>query len=254
MPDARPAAEPTSPDDIAPWRERYRAEMDCQIVHDSLHERPGWTQPYWLRLGDATVGYGSALVGGPWAGTRTLFELYVAPEHRPRAFALFEALLAASGATHVRALTSDVLQTVMLHAWVAGATSEAIVFRDGATTALPAPAGAALPRDPGEPGEAWQLVVDGAVAAAGGLLFHYNRPYGDVYMEVAEPFRRRGLGAYLVQELKRVCYEGGSVPCARCNPDNVASRRTLQRAGFVPVAHILSGPVARARPPAPGTP
>jgi GNAT superfamily N-acetyltransferase len=36
------------------------------------------------------------------------------------------------------------------------------------------------------------------------LFFHYNPPYGDVYMEVAEPFRRRGLGAYLVQELKRI--------------------------------------------------
>jgi hypothetical protein len=41
--------------------------------------------------------------------------------------------------------------------------------------------------------------------------------------------------------LKRICYEGGSVPCARCNPDNVASRKTLQKAGFVPCAHILHG-------------
>ena len=57
----------------------------------------------------------------------------------------------------------------------------------------------------------------------------------------AEPFRRRGLGAYLVQELKRVAYELGSVPAARCSPKNVASRRTLQKAGFVPYAHILNG-------------
>jgi predicted GNAT family acetyltransferase len=60
-------------------------------------------------------------------------------------------------------------------------------------------------------------------------------------MEVAEPYRRRGLGSFLVQELKRICYESGSVPCARCNPDNVASRKTLQVAGFVPCAHILTG-------------
>jgi RimJ/RimL family protein N-acetyltransferase len=64
-------------------------------------------------------------------------------------------------------------------------------------------------------------------------------------MEVTEPFRRRGLGSFLVQELKRVCYEGGHVPGARCNPDNVASRRTLQKAGFVPYGHILKGSVAR---------
>ena len=74
-----------------------------------------------------------------------------------------------------------------------------------------------------------------------------DRPYGDLYMEVAEPFRRRGLGSYLVQELKRLCYELGAVPCARCSPTNTASRRTLQKAGFVPFAHIIHGPIVFAR-------
>jgi GNAT superfamily N-acetyltransferase len=85
--------------------------------------------------------------------------------------------------------------------------------------------------------------LDGQVAGSGGILFHYNRPYGDIYMDVAEPFRRRGAGSFLVQELKRVCYEGGHVPAARCNPANIASRRTLQKAGFVPCGHILTGSV-----------
>jgi GNAT superfamily N-acetyltransferase len=85
------------------------------------------------------------------------------------------------------------------------------------------------------------LDADGVVAATGGILYHYNRPYGDVYMEVAEPFRLRGCGSYLVQESKRVCYELGSAPCARCDTENVASRKTLQKAGFVPCAHILTG-------------
>ena len=75
--------------------------------------------------------------------------------------------------------------------------------------------------------------------ATGGILFHYNEPYGDIYMEVVERFRRRGLGAFLVQELKPVAYGLGSIPGARCDPDNVASRMTLQKAGFVPYAHIL---------------
>ncbi|MCI0353180.1 MAG: GNAT family N-acetyltransferase [Acidobacteriales bacterium] len=80
--------------------------------------------------------------------------------------------------------------------------------------------------------------------ASGSILFHYNRPYGDIYMAVAKPFRQRGLGSYFVQELKRVCYEGGSVPAARCNPKNIASRKTLQQAGFVPCGNILTGLVA----------
>ena len=87
--------------------------------------------------------------------------------------------------------------------------------------------------------------MKGTAVAKGGILFHYNRPYGDIYMEVNDRFRRRGLGSYLVQELKRECYRFGAVPAARCNPTNIGSRRTLQRAGFAPVAHILIGALKR---------
>ena len=63
-------------------------------------------------------------------------------------------------------------------------------------------------------------------------------------MDVVEAFRRRGLGSFMVQELKRVCYEGGSIPAARCNPANLASRSTLQKAGFVPCGVLLHGTIA----------
>jgi GNAT superfamily N-acetyltransferase len=96
-------------------------------------------------------------------------------------------------------------------------------------------------------GGEWLLKLDGEVAAKGGILFHYNQPYGDIYMEVMEPYRQRGFGSYLVQELKRECYELGAIPGARCNPANIASRKTLQRAGFVPFAHILNGTIPAAQ-------
>jgi hypothetical protein len=38
-------------------------------------------------------------------------------------------------------------------------------------------------------------------------------------------------------------YELGAIPGARCNPGNIASRKTLQKAGFVPCAHILDGTI-----------
>ena len=66
-----------------------------------------------------------------------------------------------------------------------------------------------------------------------------------VRAEVAAPFRRRGLGSYLLQELKRVCRESGGIPCARCSPSNLASQRTLKKAGFVPWTDIVTGPVSR---------
>jgi len=90
-------------------------------------------------------------------------------------------------------------------------------------------------------GPEWVLELEGQAAGKGGLLFHYNRPYGDIHMEVAEAFRRRGLGSWLVQELKRAAYEVGAIPGARCSPSNIPSRRTLQKAGFEPFAHMLTG-------------
>ena len=60
--------------EILPWRELYRQEMNCQIIHDSLHGREGWTLPYLIESDGDAAGYGSIVVGGPWAGTRTLFE------------------------------------------------------------------------------------------------------------------------------------------------------------------------------------
>ena len=243
----------TTNDEVLPFRERHRAEMNCQIVHDSIHSRPGWTTTYLLEVGDEPAGFGSIAIGGPWTGKPTIFEFYVEPQQRAQAFNLFESLLTASGARHMEVQSNDVLLAVMLHTYAKGIETEAIVFHDKLTTALPSH-GASLrcttpaPEikrsiDQRQGGPEWILEVDGQDVGKGGVLFHYNRPYGDVYMEVNEPFRRRGLGSYLVQELKRAAYELGAVPAARCNPTNIASRRTLQKSGFVPFAHILLGVV-----------
>ncbi len=248
------SAPASSKQDILPWRDLYRQEMRCQIVHDSLHSRDGWTQSYLLRVADVIVGYGSVVVGGPWTGTRTVFEFYVLPEYRTRVFDLFSILLATSEATAIQAQTNDALLSVMLHTCSHDIKSEKIVFEDRVSTAHSA-ASAAFRRaaaDDGarifphqrEPVGDWILEVDGKIAATGGILFHYNRPYGDIFVEVAQPFRRRGLGSYMVQELKKVCYTLGSIPCARCDTADLASRRTIQKAGFVPCAHILSGSIS----------
>jgi GNAT superfamily N-acetyltransferase len=225
--------------EILPWRELYRQEMNCQIIHDSLHARDGWTQPYLIELAGEAAGYGSIVVGGPWAGTRTLFEFFVLEQQRSRFFEAFEALRSASGADAIETQTNDVMLTAILHTWAHDVASEKIIFEDKLATAYRVPGAVLRKREP--EGDWMLLEVGGELAARGGILYHYNRPYGDIWMEVAEAFRGRGFGTYLVQELKRICYEGGSVPCARCNTSNVASRKTPQKAGFVPRAHILVG-------------
>jgi GNAT superfamily N-acetyltransferase len=241
--------------EIERMRDTYRHEMNCQIIHDSIHGRPGWTHEYLITEGGAKVGYGSVAVAGPWQGKPTLYEYFLLPPHRRRLFDAFGALLTASGATAIETQSNDVLLTVMLHLFAPTVASESILFQDRLTTAHTLPDAEfrrATPEDAGQmaeqrldPGASWVVGVGSVVAGAGGILFHYNRPYGDIYVAVGESFRRRGIGTYLVQELKRICYEGGSIPAARCHPQNVASRQTLQRAGFVPCGHILTGTVLR---------
>lgn len=247
-----PSAQPANLDDVQPWRQRYRREMNCQIVHDSLHRREGWTRSWLLLIDGAPVGHGSVAVGGPWNGKPAVFEFYVEPQHRPVAFDLFAELLAAGRPSAIESQTNDPLLAMMLHTFCKDVRSERILFPDAATTALSPPGARFRPATAADQPDlealaldkdaAWVVEVDGSkLAAAGGIMSHYNPPYRDVYMAVAEPFRRRGLGSFLVQELKRVCYRHGHSPAARCRTDNHASRRTLQRAGFLPCGHLLTG-------------
>jgi Acetyltransferase (GNAT) family len=241
----------TSTPEVLPLRERFREEMNCQIVHDSIHRRPGWTLTYLLELGGAVAGFGSVAIAGPWKDKPTVFEFYVLPEHRVQAFMLFDALLTVSNPQFMEIQSNDTLLSVMFHAYARDIASEKIVFHDKLTTTLPAQ-GAMLRCliskeeiqthiEQRRGGPEWQMELDGQVIGQGGILFHYNVPCGDIYLEVAEPFRRRGLGAWLVQELKCEAYKLGAIPCARCSPTNIPSRSTLQKAGFVPFAHMLTG-------------
>ncbi len=168
-----------------------------------------------------------------------------------RTFQLFETLLATAGARTIETQSNDATMSVMLHTFATTIRTESILFEDAFQTTNH-PTGAsfraadtadaatlqALELDEDAP---WVVVMNSAIAGAGGVLYHYNPPYGDIYMKIAAACRRRGLGAYLVQELKGVCRAGGKTPGARCNVDNTASRRTLQNAGFVPCGNIIVG-------------
>lgn len=249
----RISATPTSASAVLPLRVRHRSEMNSQVVHDSLHRRPGWTNTFALQLDDEMAGFASVAVGGPWLGKPTIFEFYVLPEHRRRAFLLFERFHESSGAQLMIVQSNDTLLTVMLHTYARDVHSQSIVFRDGYTTrhmiggatieqvTADDDIRAAIAERQG--GGEWRLTVGDDTVGTGGILFHYNTPYGDIYMDISEAFRRRGFGSLLVQELKRVAYELGAVPAARCGTDNVPSRKTLQKAGFVPYAHMLGGSI-----------
>jgi GNAT superfamily N-acetyltransferase len=238
--------------EILALRDLYRLEMNCQIVHDSLHER-GFTESYLIRMNGQVAGYG-ALVRDRAGWKDVIKEFYVLPSQRAAALRFFRHFAATAHARGVEAQTNDRLLTLMLYDCATSIKSETILFHDALTTNLfvsgntfrnvtEADKARIFPHTV-EPVGNWMIEAGGEVAATGGIFFHYNVPYGDIYMEVAEPFRRRGYGSYLVQELKRTCYEMGRIPAARCPAANEASRATLQKAGLLPCARILSGVIS----------
>ena len=239
------------PHDIAAMREAYNAEMNCQVVHDSIHRRAGWTREFGILDGGRMVAYASVAVGGPWSDKPTFYEFYATPARRSRAYALFDAFLSAARPPAFEVQSSDVITTTLALTFARDVTTDRVIFRDGSTTTQQVPGAtlqcvttsadiqSAIAARQG--GGEWLLELDGTVIGRGGILFHYNVPYGDVHMHIDESFRRRGYGSYLVQELKRLCYELGAIPAARCNPANTASIWTLQRAGMLPSGLILAG-------------
>lgn len=238
---------------IRPWRDRYRQEMNCQIIHEAIHARPGWTTEFLLEADGEPVGYGSLAIAGPWREAPTAYEFYLLPSARGKFFNLGDAFLAASGAVSIEVQSNDRLGLILVHTFAGDVRSESILFEDGGITADRVegalwrhPTAEEAP-DVSAEDRRWRAVIEvgGEVVASGGVLFHYNPPYGDIYMEVLESHRRRGLGTLMVRELKRLCREHGFIPAARCHPANLSSRRTLVKAGLVPCGHILSGRISR---------
>jgi GNAT superfamily N-acetyltransferase len=232
--------------DIEPLRTGYRQEANCQIIHDSVLRR-GMADCWLIRIDGEVAGY-----GGIWNryDPGRITEFHTLPEHRGSALPMYRALIEAGGASEADAQTNMPLMLLMLYDTCDDIRAENVLFADAFTSELRNPGGVFRARKPddaaGPDGEAaWVFECEGEIAACGGFLTHYNPPYGDIFMSVAEKFRRRGIGSYVVQESKRVCREAGYTPAARCNAENAVSRKTLQRAGLLPCGRLLVGKIRR---------
>jgi GNAT superfamily N-acetyltransferase len=226
----------------------YRDEADCQLVHDSFWFR-GLLDAYAVHVDRAVAGH--AAVANRY-GKGRLLEFYLHPKFRADAGEVLREVLDETGATHIEAQSNVPFMLEMFEACAADRLIEKTLFADGVCTELVAPAGVSFRskrteaelsifRHEVEPEGDWVIEADGEIVATGGFLTHYNPPYADLYMEVAEAHRGRGLGSYLVQEIKRACCEAGKRPAARCDPANEGSRRTLEKAGFKVCGELLVG-------------
>lgn len=60
-----------------------------------------------------------------------------------------------------------------------------------------------------------------------------QKPYADLGMVVARSYRGRGLGSSMLIHLKNYCYQAGWEPICSCAADNLASKKAIEKAGFI---------------------
>lgn len=246
-------ADKTDLREILPLRELFLQENNFQIRYDARHAR-GWTDSYLLRIEDSVVGY-CAITGQERDSRDTVFEFFVVPPFRKNASALFRHLLVASGAEYIECQSNDLLLSSMLFEFATSVKSEVVLFEDHAVTEHIVPGAAFRARSKNdqifehgtEPVGDYVIELDGQVVATGGFLCHYNPPFADLYMEVRKDCRCRGIGSFLLQEVKKQCYLSGRVPAARCGIQNLASRATLAKAGLRVCGFMLLGQTAKER-------
>jgi len=235
------SAAKTELNEILPLRALFLQEFNRQFINHAFHER-GWAGSYLLAIDGVAVGYGSVQGHGPnWREIKdwdTIFEFYVIPPFRKYSSELLRELIAASGAKYIECQSNDLPLSAMLYEFCASVNSDTVLFKDHVVTNHVIP-GAAVRH--GEKAGEYVLELGGEVVASAGFLLHYNKPFADLWMEVREDQRGRGLGSFALQEVKKECYLAGRVPAARCNMKNPASRACLIRAGMRVCGFLLIG-------------
>lgn len=234
--------------DIQLLRNLFLQEMNCQIRYNAYHER-GWSESYLLTIDDYQVGYGAVKGLEQLANKDTIFEFYIVPPFRKWSNLLFSAFLKDTGASYIECQSNDFLLTSMLYEFAENINADTILFKDKTATEYPQnevvfrykKEDDLIFEHQGEPVGAYILEVQGEIIATGGFLLHYNLPFADLYMEVREDWRKKGMGTYILQEIKKQCYHHGRVPAARCSTKNQASKATLVRAGMEVAGYMLIG-------------
>ncbi len=234
---------------ILPLRTLFLEEANRQVRYNACHER-GWTDSYQLRIDGNPIGYVS-IKGREIPDRDTVFEFFVLPQFRSQAADLFRQFLAAARLKFIECQSNDRLLTDVLFEFARNISADVVLFEEHSLTNLGVPgvhvrrrqdSDAIFPHSVEPVGE-YVAELNGEIVATGGFMLHYNHPFSDLYMEVREDCRRRGIGSFLLQEVKRECYLAGRVPAARTSIGNLASRACLSRAGLRVSGFMLTGEV-----------
>jgi GNAT superfamily N-acetyltransferase len=231
-------------------RNLFLQENNFQIRYNACHER-GWSDSYLLHFNNETIGYGSVKGKENFKDRNTVFEFYLIPSFRNLSSRVFLELLCSSKAGFIECQSNDLLLTSLLYQHAQNINSDVVLFEENflpdikSNTALfrKRNANDTIFEHKSEPVGDFVFEINKHVVATGGFLLHYNMPFADLYMEVEESYRKKGLGSFLIQELKQQCYLSGRVPAARTGLDNIASQATLTKAGLKIAGFMLLGDV-----------
>lgn len=229
---------------IADLRILFLQENNVQFVHNKCHLY-GWADTYLFTVQDLSVGYGAVWGRNKREDRDAIFEFYVMKPYRKLANAFFDALCNGSGAPFMECQTNISLLSAMFFEHAKNIYAEAILFEDHFQTDFSMEGMIFQKKTIGEndnPNDcACVIKQQDEIIASGGLMLNYNIPFADIYYEVNEKHRNKGIGSFMVQELKREAYLMGRVPAARCNIKNRISKATLQKAGLAVCGYLLQG-------------
>jgi GNAT superfamily N-acetyltransferase len=234
--------------EIIALRNLFLSENNFQIRYNAYHAR-GWSDSYMVMYDEVKIGYGSIKGNENTTDRDTVFEFYIIPSFRSMALDVFSKLLHVSKAAFIECQSNDVLLTSLVYQRARNINAHVVLFEDHTTSCFAMDTvffrrrneNDSIFEHQSEPVGDYVIELNNEIVATGGFLLHYNMPFADLYMEVKEMYRERGIGSFLIQELKRQCYLSGRVPAARCNIDNTASRATLTKAGMRTAGFMLLG-------------
>ncbi|MES2378435.1 MAG: GNAT family N-acetyltransferase [Bacteroidota bacterium] len=242
---------PGNSNHIRELREVFLAENAIEFIYNKCHEN-NWAQAWLFKMDETSIGYAATWGLDPKAEKKALFEFYLTAPYRHLLNRVFEKFLPLSPAEVIECQSNDPLLAALLFEYAQNIRGEALLFEDDGPTQLSVPGAEFTQLSPPAQGSADQgnyaLKLAGEVVATGGFMLNYNKPYADIYMEVKEGFRNRGLGSLLIQELKNEICRMGRVPAARCNISNRASKAALMKAGFKVCGVMLKGDIVFRQP------
>ncbi len=225
---------------VEPLRRLFLSEIKFQFIYNKCH-KAGWADVYLFTMNKLHIGYGSVWGKDKRENRDTIFEFYISEPFRKHDSRIFADFIQYSGTGFIECQSNDILIARMLFEYAENIKAEAIIFEDSYETDLKIPGCRLIKNELSDEDIVYRLEMDDRLVATGGYVWNYNYPFIDLYYEVKEEHRKNGFGSLIVQELKKEAYRLKRVPAARCNVKNMASKRTLIKAGMRVCGYILIG-------------